>query len=179
MSCKPLTEEQYKNVKDQLNNPRDYLLFVLGYRTGFRISEILSLKVIDVLHSTIKVSRKNMKGKTQSREVAIHSELANAIKAYLSTIKYDNTTPLFESRQGGAIGRHMAHQILKRSYIAAGLTGSGWATHSMRKSYAKNIYKKSNNNLVLLQKALKHKDIVTTVKYLNVFQDEIDALTLE
>lgn len=180
MSCRPLTDLEYTKVKNALNNPRDYLLFVLGYRTGFRISEILSLEVADVLHSKIKVQRKNMKGKTQSREVAIHPELASAIASYLSIRMVENdNTALFPSRQGGSIGRHMAHQILKKAYAASGLSGSGYATHCMRKSFSKNIYKKSGNDLVLTQKALGHKDIVTTVKYLNVFQDDIDSLILE
>ena len=46
--CRPLSEYEIYQVLSVLKNKRNKLLFILGIRTGFRISELLSLTVKDV-----------------------------------------------------------------------------------------------------------------------------------
>ena len=84
---KPLTEEEIRALVNNLG-PADKALFLLGLKTGFRISELLSLTVGDVVSNgkikdRVTVQRRNMKGKKSSRTVLLHEEARQALKEYL------------------------------------------------------------------------------------------------
>jgi integrase len=73
----------YTNVKTAL--------FVVGHRTGFRISELLSLKVGDVqqhgkIVDHVTVQRRHMKKKTEGRTVALHPEAIAALSVWLEVL---------------------------------------------------------------------------------------------
>lgn len=179
-----LNQQEIQLIKTNLKNPRDYCLFVLGYRTGFRISELLSFDIKSVysngkVRESVKVWRKNMKGGISSREVLLHQEARLAIQKYVDTlIVTDTNDKLFKSKKGGSIGRSRAIGIIKEVVQKLDLQGS-IATHSMRKSFSKNVYKASGNNLLIVQKALGHSSIMSTVKYLSVTQEEVDKIIME
>jgi site-specific recombinase XerD len=183
--CRALKQNEFKIVAEKFKLLRDKLLFVLGTKSGFRITELLSLKVESVykdgiLVSRLKVSRKNMKGKITSREVVLHKDTQILIKEYISSLTdVSDAMPLFKSKVGEnkSISRKHAWSILKKACEEAGLTGQ-LATHTMRKTFAHNVYLQSRNDLVLTQKALGHTTIMNTVKYLEVDQDAIDAAIL-
>jgi integrase len=64
--CRPLTDSEIATVKGAFARTRDKALFILGLKTGLRISELLSLKVGDVyqygrLADVVYVERKHMK----------------------------------------------------------------------------------------------------------------------
>jgi integrase len=48
METRPLTRTEIKAVLKQADKPRDKALLVLGFNSGYRISELLSLRVKDV-----------------------------------------------------------------------------------------------------------------------------------
>jgi integrase len=48
----------------------------------------------------------------------------------------------------------------------------------MRKSFATAVYKRSNHDILLTQKALGHASLVNTVKYLSADQSAVDAAIL-
>lgn len=179
-----LSALEIQNIKMTLTNPRDYCLFVLGYRTGFRITELLSLTIDSVCSSrgvrdSIKVARKNMKGAVSSREVLLHQEAKDAIQNYLDTIIQYPKDPLFKSRVGNkALTRFGAHLIYKKLVEKLGLEGSV-ATHSARKSFCHSMYKKLDRDLVATKAAMGHASIMSTIKYLEPSQDVINKALLE
>jgi len=73
MPAHPLTRNQVKAVLKQTNNLRDQALLTLGFQTGFRIAELLSLTIQKIadLHGHIKpiltVNKSHMKSKKLSR----------------------------------------------------------------------------------------------------------------
>ena len=181
--CRSLTDTEIMKVLLYLNTSRDKALFIIGLRTGFRISELLSLTVKDVYDNgtivdRIKVAKSNMKGKGKSREMILHPQAKDAIKELIQPNMNPND-PLFQSRNGTlkTLSRHGAHKTLKLAYKAAGLSGS-LATHTMRKSFAKNVYKALSHDLIATGRALGHEDIRNTIKYLEVNQGAIDAAIL-
>jgi site-specific recombinase XerD len=183
--CRPLSDLECRNVEGYLTNLRDRCLFILGIKTGFRIIELLSLRIKDVyendtVKSRVKVLRRNMKGKTASREVILHNDAKVAIYNYVTSLRSVNpNAPLFQSmRQDGPITRQAAHDILKKAYREAKLEGRV-ATHSMRKTLAKKVYDRTNHDLIKVKEVLGHSAITTTVKYLTPNQDEIDSIMLE
>jgi integrase len=156
---------------------RDRALFILGLKSGLRISEMLSLTVQDVwkdgrIVEAFGVPRKRMKGKIGARQVPLNPEAARAIHAWIDVMgTHRPDAPLFESqRKGKAIDRTQAYRILEGAYDAAGLTGK-LGTHAMRKTFAHGVYKALSHDLVKTQRALGHKNINSTVSYLGFGTD--------
>jgi integrase len=156
---------------------RDKALFILGLKTGFRISELLSLKVKDVwkdgqVVKAVSVARKAMKGKTACRSLPLHEDARAAIAAWLEVMgTHRPDAYLFEGqRKGKAIDRTHAYRILQDAYKANGLEGK-LGSHALRKTFAHGVYEALGHDLVKTQKALGHKNINSTVSYLGFGTD--------
>lgn len=177
--ARALSKEEHLKVKESFTTLRNKCLYLLGKNTGFRLSELLCIYVRDVYKKDyVKVQRKNLKGKTESREVVLNKEAKIAIEEYLNSLDIiDLDSPLFISRKfkNESIKRSMAHKILKQAFKEANLQGSV-SSHTMRKSFSLNVYEKSGNDLVLTSKALGHRWIATTMKYLPVNQERLDNI---
>ena len=178
--CRPLSEVEVFQVLGALKNERDKLLFILGIRTGFRISELLALRVSDVYRDgaalpKVKVLKRYIKEKKGSREIPLHPQAQAMINLYVKTLRGPD---LFPSRMGGTITRYTAHTMLKDGFKRAGLKGA-LATHSMRKSFAKKIYAALGHDLVSLRDALGHSNVSTTMDYVTPNQSAIDRAVME
>ncbi len=183
--CRPLTEDekvQVLNAIDGRHQLRDRLLVVLGIYAGFRISEILSLKVKDVFQkgtipAHVTVQRRNLKGKREGRSVVLHQVVKDAIVEYiLSNPHITPESPLFLNQSGTkAISRQQAWNILEYAYAACGLTGT-LGCHSLRKTFAASVYERSGHCLLKTKRALGHTDIRTTEKYLSFAESEVENL---
>lgn len=185
--CRPLTDPEIVAIKEAFVRTRDKALFILGLKTGLRISELLSLKVGDVyLHGrvgdVVYVERKHMKKKLEGRAVPLHQDAKIALSVWIKELeeakKADPNNPLFRSRKGqGAITRIQAFRILKDAYAANGLMGK-LGTHSMRKTFADRIYNRLSRDLIKTQRALGHKSIDSTISYLSFREEEITEAIL-
>jgi integrase len=73
--CRPLTDQEVNLISRSFSGTfakRNKALFILGVRSGFRISELLSLRVGDVLQhgkivEHVTVARAHMKKKLEGR----------------------------------------------------------------------------------------------------------------
>ena len=157
-------------------------------KSGFRISELLSLRVGDVWQhgrvvDRVTVQRRHMKRKVEGRTVLLHPEAKAALATWLSTLRQRlEGTPqtfVFHSRQGGnrPISPVQAWRILHEAVTTNELTGKV-GTHAMRKTFANRVYHQLNRDLVKTQRAMGHKNINSTVAYLSFVEDEIDAAIL-
>lgn len=182
IGCKPLNDTEQSLILNSLPNLRDKCLFLLGLKTGFRISELLSIKVKDCIqYNTIKASitveRRNTKGKVASRTIPLSKDIQDALKAYIVTIPHQEY--LFESQKGNKLSRIQAWRVIKDAALKNKLEGK-IATHSMRKSYSKKIYETSKRDLVATQRAMGHKSVQSTISYLNFYtDDDINKLILK
>ena len=85
--ARPLTDSEVLQVSNSFRGRyalRDRALFVLGIKTGLRISELLSLAVGGVLQhgrivDRVHVQRRHMKRKTEGRTVLLHPEAQEAL----------------------------------------------------------------------------------------------------
>lgn len=175
MASRPLTNEEIQTSLESLKNPRDKLLLIIGLRTGFRISEILSFKVSDVLQygqikGTLTVARKNMKGKFTSRSTPTHSDIKEALLPVLTGLKENDKLFPFTARH--------ASRILKNAFIKAKLQGNV-STHSARKTFAKKMHDYFQKDLVKTQKALGHASISSTVHYISFDEKEVEEAILK
>lgn len=183
IGTRSLSDSEVALMLSNLHNYRDKVLFTLGIKTGFRISELLSIKVSDLrehngtLKDRVIVSRASMKGKHHSRSVPISQTTKQCLEVYISSLP-STQVYLFESQKHGRMNRVTAWRSIKDAAVKSNLTGK-IATHSLRKSYSKKIYEASGNDLLRTSKALGHQSIQSTVSYLQfITSTEIDDLIL-
>lgn len=165
-----------------------------GVCVGFRISELLSLKVEDIRgalsdapEAQIHVRRRSMKGKRKGRSVWAHSDARTALRMYMLSrpdakdgefVFAASSPKLASNKHSPAIGRQWAWRLLRKAFRRAGIYDNTVATHSMRKTFAQEIYEASGRNLHVTQKALDHANIQSTVKYLHSVDVDVKAFIL-
>lgn len=179
---RPLTDSEVARIAAALVSKRDRALFFLGIRTGFRISELLSLRVGDIVEGnkiahSVEVARRNMKGKDQGRSVPLHEEARAALADWIAELNAKGATadwPLFVSRKGGVLTRVQAWRILTGAYDLTKVFGR-IGTHGLRKTFASKVYEKLDHDLLRTQKALGHKAITSTAAYLSFAESEVNA----
>lgn len=197
--CRPLEKTEveqaigYFSVGSRIRE-RDRCLFLLGLYTGFRISELLSLRVWDVCQynrvlTRVRVERQNMKGKRESREVPLTLKARKALARWLPTlIRWRGNLPdtfLFQSQLGGCISRQQAWRIMADMAAQFGME-PGVGCHSLRKTFGMSAYAQANkhwrpgreNPLRQVMKALGHASVGTTERYLGLDMAEVDSLVL-
>jgi len=145
--------------------------FTLG--SGLRVKELSNLKV-EHLHfqrGSNQIVVYNGKG-NKDRIVTISSTLKNIIQEY---IEYNNSDSpyLFPSERGEQLTRSGIQQIFKKWAKKAGLP-KRYSIHSLRHTYATNLYKASGFNLRLVQKQLGHSSISTTQVYADTFDEDLE-----
>ena len=184
IGCRPLTDEEITQMLPVFKSLRDRVMFLLGIKTGYRISELLSLKRRDLYQdgqvcNRVIVSRMNMKGKVTSRSVVLSPALKPLVEEYCRTI--EDKTFLFPSRQGGDVpmSYKRAWRVFKDAIVSARIDHQHTATHSMRKTFAKKVYDILGKDLLKTKEALGHKRIDSTVSYLSFDRGEIDDAILK
>ena len=189
--CRPLSEEEISQVTQAFDGPfalRNQALLVLDVRTGYRISELLSLRVGDVYQrgqvvDWITVPKRHMKGQTAGRTLPLHAEAKGALQRWLEAYGRQQpllpTLVLFPSRKGvnRPLQRGQAHHILQEAYRTNGLTGM-IGCHGMRKTFAKKVYERTGRDLRATQHALGHQSPASTAAYLAVDEAAVDAAIL-
>jgi integrase len=171
------------------------MLLVVGINVGFRIAELLSWRMDQVLTSEgdivreLTVTRALLKGgggihkgRIRSRRVVLNERARGAIRDYLASLSYVPRPDdfLFKSREGGnrPIDRGQARRILKGLCRACGIDDKRVATHSLRKSFVRAVYDASKRDLVLTQRILGHSSPIITARYLDSTESEQDNVVL-
>lgn len=186
---RPLTLEEIqaciKQLSDGRYSLRNQAFFVLGCNTGFRVSELLSIKVKDVMpydkiSDTVTVEKKNMKKKQEGRTVQLNDVVKRYLKNYIDNFHIMYRKPiqkdfyLFKSQKtdNKAITPQQATYILSCAFRALQMDGK-LGTHCMRKSYAKNMHQLLDGDILKTQLALGHKEITSTQHYLSFDKQEV------
>lgn len=198
--CRPLTEAEVARLRQSFGGRyarRDHALFLLGVKSGFRISELLSLRVGNVWQGQqvverVTVRRRHMKRQIEGRTVLLHPEARVALAAWLGELQAAGPCPVetyvFQSRKGPnrPISRRHALRVLREAYDANELTGP-LGTHAMRKTFANHIYQylcqrraagEAVDPFRMTSKALGHRSITSTDGYLSFLEADIDAAIL-
>ncbi len=196
-SARDLTRDEVKSILTQATSLRNKAILVLGFNTGFRVSELLSLKIGDVftgrvVRTHVTVDAKNMKNK-KSRTIKLNSDAVKVLTTHCKQLIKQGLSldaPLFISREMDrkpnkdgvicrtvkALTRFQVNNVLKLLAELAGVDTTRVSTHSFRKTFAKAIYIASGKDLTKVQYALGHSSITITIKYLIFAISEIDTL---
>jgi integrase len=163
-------KKQIEKMKKSFTNDRDLLLFTLGINTGLRISDLLGLRVKDVVSTNIKI-REIKTGK--QRELTLNDTAVKAIRSYLNSADLKSDDFIFQSRKGvnQPITRVQAWQILNDAAKRAKLD-INIGTHTLRKTFGYWAYKQGID-ITLLQKVFNHSAPSITLRYIGITQDDI------
>lgn len=192
IGARSLTNQEIEAITGSFSGPtaaRDRALFLLGLRTGFRISEMLSLKIAQIApNGTVGdyavVERKEMKGKGAGRTVKLQTAAKEALAPWIAQAlaRWPNEpgTYLFRAWKGRnrPIGRMQAWAIWKRIFRKLGLTGSV-SCHSTRKTFAAKMHDRLGRDLMKTQKLMGHKRIDSTAAYIAFKDDDLERAILE
>lgn len=157
---------------------RNLMYFGIGVFSGFRVSDLLTLTWQDIFESDGKTYRQSVglveKKTGKVKQLYITEASKRYINRYVELIHPDTTkaTPLFINRQGKQMNRQTADDFIKDATTACGLKGT-YSTHSIRKTYAYQLYVNLTNNgnqfaLPVIQKFLNHRNTDTTLRYLGI-----------
>lgn len=175
--CRSFTDEELQRLYG-IATPMYRALISLGVRTGFRISELISIRWYQVINTdwtvrdTVEVFKRHTKGSTQSRRVPMHDETKRFVLEYLETIPVGDRNP-HEKLFPGVYTTHF--RKLKKLYTRASIREDMGtiATHTFRKSFADKMYKALDKDIFKLQMAMGHKSISSTARYLSANEEEI------
>ena len=158
---------------------RDLALFNLAIDSKLRGCDLVRLQIDDVCAGGRVRDRATIIQKKPGRPVQfeITAQTRAAIRAWLPTVEAANGRHLFPSRfraQPHLSTRQYA-RIVQAWVESAGLDSTAYGTHSMRRTKAAQIYKKTGN-LRAVQLLLGHTKLESTVRYLGIEVD--DALSI-
>lgn len=160
-------EEISRLLKENLKDPmvsRDLAMFELMYSSGLRLSELVSIDLVDLdLHmGEIRVTGKG--GKTRVLPVGSHAvEAVNKWLEFRRTLPGAGEKAVFISARGKRIAPRTVQMRLKKLAESQGLTRNCYP-HMLRHSFASHLLE-SSGNLRAVQELLGHADISTTQVY--------------
>ena len=167
--CRPLSGDEVaalagtgSGAGDGFCAARDRAFILLGVATGFRCSELLSLRRVDVLDGAgrvrreLTVKKRNMKKKVEARSVPLMEPTREMLANWLARAEREGyclkVDPLFPKRGGGAvvaggrvvgvesITRGAAWKAMRRRARSAGVSEAKTGTHSLRKTFTASVY---------------------------------------
>lgn len=166
-------KELYKQIQKQLRfrHPKYAIMLAIGVDTGLRISDILGLRVCDVRPSLTVTEKKTQK----KRKVSLSRKTRTLISEYVSACGLTPQNFLVYSRdwqKDKPLSRSQAYRVIHAVGALAGSYNVG--THSMRKTYAVNQYRR-HGAVNALKNDFGHKYESTTMAYL-IKKKQLDAL---
>jgi integrase/recombinase XerD len=156
---------------------RDRAMLETLYATGLRVSELVSLKTVE-LSMTDGVVRIVGKG-SKERLVPVGEVARAAIERYLASARDELldgrvADALFVTRRGGPMSRQMFWNLIRKHARAAGIR-SALSPHTLRHAFATHLLN-HGADLRVVQMLLGHADISTTQIYTHVARERLQAL---
>ncbi|MBE1446810.1 tyrosine-type recombinase/integrase [Paenibacillus sp. OAS669] len=160
----------------KMRSMRDFLLFCFGIYSGLRVSDLLTLRVWMVRGTHVKTKEKK---NAHDKLFIVHPGIRKDLDSYIADMADDYF--LFQSRQTKKkipmkkqpIDRSTAYRMLNKTAKHFGLKEIG--CHTLRKTWAYQLYKQDPKNLALLMKMFGHRDPAYTLDNIRVTQDMMDA----
>ena len=153
-----------------------YLLLLLGFSTGLRVGDLCTLRVRDVRdRERVRIIAEKTGKMT---DIYLREDTRRAINAALA--KADGNDYALGSRQKNRadgtnkpVSRQRCFAIIKEIAATAEFE-EHVGCHTMRKTFAWNLYQSTGGNLALVQKQLNHSSQEATIHYLGLDQKVLD-----
>ncbi len=171
-----LTQNQYTEIIKTIRqgfltsrpNERIAMALILEANLGIRISDVIQLKLNDIVKDGDRWRLDIIEQKTGKKRVfTVPKELYNYIKQYCIDNNIKSHELIFPIKER-VIQNHL-------KLVCDYLGYEGISTHSFRKFFATNIYLNNDYNIILVQQLLQHSSPTTTQKYIGISTKQLET----
>ena len=176
-----LSDDERQRLLEQPNpryptGERNLLLMQLMLDTGLRLSEAINLKWNDINLMTGQLKVRQGKGaKDRVLWIDERGETMNKLRSWRER-QADAITPnseyVFTTLAGSQVSPRYVQQMVKR-LAGKALISKDITPHTLRHTFATDLYR-NTKNIRLVQKALGHSDLSTTMIYTHIVDDEME-----
>ncbi len=189
--CRPFSDVELERVLHAFGGryaARDRLMVTMGAHTGFRVGELLSLRVRDVWDGyqskrEVTVARGYMKGRRRARTMPLHQNVREAIEDWIKVYGIGmadlRDRPLFpRQRTLCALTRRQVALKIIAAAKTAGIDTARVSTHSLRKSFARKMWEhpQVRGDMARMARLLGHSNYANTLRYLEFASELEDAV---
>lgn len=175
-----LSNTEYSKIRSQIKSQKYKLLLDLAWYTGERWGALVKLKVEDVynpdgspreyINFRARTRKATPDGKRKTRQVPVHTILAESLLAYIAKT---NSLWLFPNREGDEpISARWADKILRVAVDRAGLVVKGISTHSTRRSFITKLHR-NGTDLYTIKQITGHQDFKSLERYVEIDSDRV------
>ena len=168
-------QEQLLNVFNvrYFNSYRNKTMIQLFLVTGLRVSEMKNLKWRDINLMTGQLKVVEGKG-SKDRMLYIGEDTIEGLEAWREKQKekYGVCEHVFTNRNKGAINERDIRRVVTDYSVKAGIN-KHVSPHTLRHTFATTLLSKCKN-IRLVQKALGHEDLSTTMIYTHIIDEEFE-----
>lgn len=173
---KVLTPEEQRALVAQpnpryLSGLRNRCLLRVMLEAGLRAGEVVALRPDHLDMRTCRLLVREGKG-AKDRVLWVTDDLRDLIGVWLA--RRPASDWLFPTRDGGQINTRYLRTMVKQYAVKAGVSEADRVTpHVLRHTFATDLLRETKN-IRLVQKALGHSDVSTTMIYTHVFDEELE-----
>lgn len=167
-----LTKDEIKKLFDSLSNSKSKLMVSLMYACGFRVSELINLKINDLDFDEHSGQVKQAKGR-KDRIFNIPSFLQNDLLHQAEVQKNNGREFLFSGPKGKLTSRNL-QKIVSNAAKRANITKEVHC-HTLRHSFATHLLE-NGVDIRKIQELLGHSNLSTTQLYAHVSREELKKI---
>ena len=179
----PLSPKHVWSIRTKLQlegRVRDLALFNLAIDSKLRACDVVALKVEDVAPNGYAMARATVRQRKTGRPVRFEltEQTRQAVDDYLKAFCKKPGDLLLPNRRrpGQSMTRRQYARLVARWIAGIGLDPSLFGTHSLRRTKATLIYRRTGN-LRAVQLLLGHSKVESTVRYLGIEVDDALAIS--
>jgi integrase len=149
-----------------------YIMVRLGVSTALRYSDLSRIKWVDVLNKQVLIVKEKKTGKV--REIPLHPELVDTLQKVYNKVGLPNLHEVIIPLQIRTINKQIKIYAAK-----SGIRGKRISTHTLRKSFGREVWKRNNyieGSLVKLSQLFNHSSVGITRIYLDITREEVNDL---
>lgn len=167
-----LTKEEVRKLFDSTSNSKSKLMLSMLYACGFRVSELVNLKISDFDFNEMVGSVRQGKGR-KDRIFNIPLFLLEDLKKQVEDQKEKNKEYLFTGPNGRLSTRNI-QKIVANSAAIAGIK-KDIHPHTLRHSFATHLLE-DGVDIRKIQELLGHADLSTTQIYTHISREELKKI---
>lgn len=166
-----LSEEEILSIINATNNLKHRTILCLVYAGGFRISEVVKLKINDIDSKRMVINIRAAKGK-KDRTVMMGEKLLKLLREYFK--KYKPKIWMFEGAKGGQYSERSISKFFQECKKKANVKKEG-GIHSLRHSFATHLHE-AGTDILNIKELLGHNNLRTTLGYTHVSKKSIGKI---
>ena len=160
-----MTSVEVKKLLSKVRNLKHRTIIMMLYSTGMRLSEIASLKIVDIDSKQMRIKVVQGKG-GKDRYTILSTQVLAALRTYY--LQYRPTVYLFNgNKAGNPIGMRSIQHLVQLALLNAGLSKKHYSVHTIRHSFATHLLD-NGTDLHTIKELLGHSNIQTTMRYIHL-----------